>query len=555
MIALLLACTNKTDAPVVEDSDPEIIRESSPFLETGLDSGETGETGETGDPTGDLSLAVYPSTAVLGIGGQLDLRVVAEDSTGARWDVEFEGTPADGVLSVEGSVVTALAEGVGVITVLAEGLEVTATYTVEAANTLTVSLVDPSGALLPDARVQVEGVKYVGDDGIVTVPVADGGPVTFTAYTAADGWIPAVVYGAVVREITLPLRATSEEAPPAAVLGGEVELSGAVEADWDELVVAMSGPSLQGHPLFFEGDDLIGEDRTVDFYGADVDLPGNVSVEDIDTTWTSTAYDGSVGAWCFAVPVKIADASSGIATVTEAIQLLSERTEDMRHAWVPGLVAASETPIEQLLEPADPLTDTFVVDLPTAMPEAFYGSEDVLLLSLEEVEEGYALVGVAAGQATQSVSRANLAGFGSHVLAYAEVGGVGTGGSRLLQYLPEDSVVALAPWLEPPSIDSWEGSSRSIEITTDPGHHLVRVHVLGFSGGSRDLWLAGGASPGALPDEGPSMSVGRTIWRVTAVETVEGTFQSALVDGALDSATLESTALSTGLLEEYKTGG
>ncbi|HJN76430.1 MAG TPA: hypothetical protein QGF58_21055 [Myxococcota bacterium] len=556
MIWLLLACNKGEEVAPVDDSDELVVRESSPFIETGLHSGESGETGDTGLP--DTSLAVYPSEAVLGVGGQIGLRVVASDTTGAHWDAaEVELVADETVLTVLDGLVTALAPGEGVVTVLAEGLETSATFTVRDTHELVVHLVSAeTGAPLTDGRVQVSGNKQVADEtGTVVVGVADGSPLVLTAYDASEEIIPAVVFDVSVRELTLALRHESAEAPPTAILLGELDFASAVPSDWDELIIAMSGPSVQGHPLFFDGDALIGDDRTVDFFGADVGLPGNVSVEEVDTSWTSVAEDGVVGAWSFAVPVKIADASSGIATVTEAIKLLADRTEDIRWSWVPGLVADSATPLEQDLAPDQPLVSSYGVLLPSEMPEAFYGTEDVLLLALEEVDEGYALVGVGAGQGNQTVSRASLEGYGGSLLAYAEVGGVGIGGARLLQLLPEEEVVEPRPWLEPPAITSWEGGTRTVEFSTDPGHHLVRVYVLGFSGGHRDLYMAGGAIGGTIPEEGPAMSVGRTIWRLTAVETAEGNFHSALVTGGLDPTSLHNGAVSTGLLEEYKTGG
>lgn len=556
---LLSACDKDEVVTPIDDSGEDIVRESSPFVETGLESSaDSSETGDTGEVITEGSLSVFPSSAVLGVGGQLDLRVVASDGAGAVWDVDDATLSGDEVvLTIQDGLVTALSVGEGQVVVQSDGLEAIATFTVQDGHELVVHLVSAStGEALVDGRVQVDGVKTTGDeDGTVRVSVSDASPVTFTAYSATESYIPAVVYDASVRDITLALRDESEEAPPEAVLGGEVDLSSAVPGEWDELIIAMSGPALQGHPLFFDGGDLIGADRSVDFFGADLDLPGNVSVEDVDTSWTSVARDGPVGAWSFAVPVKIADASSGIGTVTEAIQLLADRTESIRWTWVDGLSADSTVPIEMTLTPDEPLTDSYAVLLPSDMPEAFYGTEDVLLMALEEVDEGYALVGIGAGQGNQTVSRAPLGGYGGWLLAYAEVGGVGTGGARLLQVLPEGEIVEPRPWLEPPAITSWDGGTRSVEFSTDDGHHLVRVYVLGFGGGHRDLYMAGGTLAGSIPDEGPAMSVGRTIWRVTAVETAEGNFQSALVEGELDSESLRQDALSTGLLEEYMTGG
>ncbi|MCP4807228.1 MAG: hypothetical protein GY913_21335 [Proteobacteria bacterium] len=544
---LLLACS-KDEVVTPIDSDPVVVRESSVFGETGETADDSG--GDTGEVQ-DLRLDVYPPEATLGVGGTLELRGVATDEDGARRDVELSLAPSGGEVSVSGGVVTGESPGEVVLDVTADGLTATASITVQDGHELVVHLVEAhTGAPMVDGRVNIDGVKSLADSsGTVRIDVTDGSPVTFTAYDASTDWIPAVVFGASVREITLPLRPVTDEDPATGEVSGTLDLSMSVPSEWDELIVGFSGSALVDEPLFYDGDELVGEERTVDFFGADVELPGNISLEEVDTSWTAGCATGDTGVWSFTVPVAINTMSAGLETVTDATALLAERADDVRYQWSGGHSCGDSVD----LTPADELTESVVVELPAELPVGFYGTEDVLVLALEQVDEGRAIVGVGGGSGTLTIPRAEVAGHGTQVLAYAEVGGAGTGSGRVLQLV--DDGQPLADWKRPPSIDAFDGATAAVELTTDTGHHVVRVHVLSFDGGRRDLYFAGGPLAETLPKVGPSMGYGRTIWRVRAVETAGETLQSALVNGALDPSSIEDGAVSTGLLEEQRTGG
>ena len=550
MIWLLLACSKDEVPAHSDDSEPAVVRESSVFgdsdspVESGADSGDTGEIE-------DRRLEVFPDDVVLGVGGVLQVRGVLVDDDGDTQDVELTLVSPGPEVTVAGDEITAVSPGELVVEATADGETATVKVLVQQEHELVVHLVEAhTGAPMTEGRLNIDGEKALADtSGTVRMAVADGGPVTFTAYDATTDWIPAVVYDATVREITLPLRPVSDEDPIDGSVSGTLDLSSSVPSEWDELIVGFSGTALVDHALFYDGDELVGDERTVDFFGADVDLPGNISLEEVDTTWSAGCAEGTTGVWSFTVPVPINTMSAGLETVTDATALLAERAEDVRYAWQGGVTCGDEVP----LTPAAELDASVVVELPTELPQGFYGTEDVLLLVLEQVDEGSAIVGVGAGEGTVTVPIHALGGFGTQVLAYAEVGGAGSGSGRVLQLVDEGQDVDA--WKRAPSLDAFDGATATYELTTDDGHHLVRAHVLSFDGGRRDLYFAGGARTDVIPKVGPSMGFGRTIWRVRAVETSTATFQSALVTGALDPATMQDDAVSTGLLEVQRTGG
>ena len=547
LLLLLLACS-KDEVVAADDSRPDIVRESSAWN----DSDEPAD--DSAEPATDVELRMSPARATIGVGGVLDLRVVVLDSAGELRDVvpELQVDQAS-VLTLGAGSVQGSAAGTATVTASFEGLTGSAEITVQAEDVLTLTLVDAStGQALDDTRVAVDGVRYLAEAGSLTVPLSSSGPVTFTAYHVSTDYIPATVYGAVVRDVTLPLRLATDEDPPSSVLGGSLDFSACDEAEWDELLVGFSGSSIQAHPLLLDAEDLVGEARVVDFYGADVSVPGNISLGGLDESWSSLGAPGPVGAWTFAGPVPISELSAGIDTVTQAVGLLQDRSERIRHAWIGGLVAGSSAVIQDLA-PAQRLDDSVLVTVPD-LPFGFAGTEEVLLVALSEQPEGHAVMGLGAGLGSVELPYAALED--GQLLAYAEVGGVGTGGGRSLQLVPLDpDAVRLGEFLQAPALSSFDGSSGAFELTNDEQAQLVRVHVLSFDGGKRDLWLSGGAVAEELTRDGPSMGFGRTIWRVTALDLVEGTLQGRLSSGELDPVALEGSLRRTALLQEQRTGG
>ena len=543
---LLLACT-KDEPTTPVDSGPDLLRESSPWNDSEAPD-------DTGQGLADVELRLSPGTATLGVGGELQLRAVVLDSQGELRDVQAELSVDDGsVLGLDPYSVTALAAGSATVTAVYEGLSDSALITVQSGHELVLTLVDAeTGETLDEGRVAVDGVRYLAESGSLSVPLADGGPLTFTAYHSSTDYIPATVYGATVRDITLPLRRATDEDPPAVELAGSVDFSVCPEGEWDELMVGFSGASLQRHPLLLDADDLVGESRVVDFYGAEVDVPGNISLGELDESWAGLAHEGAVGAWSFAGAVPISELSAGLDTVTDAVALLQDRHEDIRHTWVGGLGAGS-SPITQDLRPDTELSESLLVQLPE-LPQGFAGTEEVLLVALSDEAEGHAVMGLGAGLGSVELHHAPLAE--GQVLAYAEVGGVGTGSGRSLALLPlSEGGVAFEALLQAPSIQSFDGGSGAFELSTDEQASLVRVHVLGFDGGKRDLWLSSGDVAQELTRDGPSMGFGRTIWRVTALDLDDGTLQGRLSSGELKPQDLEQGLRRSALLQEQRTGG
>ncbi|MCB9745900.1 MAG: hypothetical protein H6740_25220 [Alphaproteobacteria bacterium] len=132
----------------------------------------------------------------------------------------------------------------------AEGLTASATLVVQEVSDLYVRVVDAnSGEPIPNARVTWLGREAVTDaNGEGSVGVTAGTPITLTAFLPESDYIPASVINVIARDIVMPLRPSSEEAEAPAGLSGGVDYAGVVEAEWDEQVVGLVGPSLQRSP-------------------------------------------------------------------------------------------------------------------------------------------------------------------------------------------------------------------------------------------------------------------------------------------------------------------
>ncbi|MCB9745901.1 MAG: hypothetical protein H6740_25225 [Alphaproteobacteria bacterium] len=64
------------------------------------------------------------------------------------------------------------------------------------------------------------------------------------------------------------------------------------------------------------------------------------------------------------------------------------------------------------------------------------------------------------------------------VLAYYELSGVGSGQGHAVATSPVAGTLALPdPWMSPPTLDSLNGETRAIEVTSDARATAVRVYI------------------------------------------------------------------------------
>lgn len=553
LLLLLFACKGSGDA--VDDTGPGVIRDSERV-------DDSADTADSTDDTGGVelvSLEVWPSRMVVAVDAGYSLRARVTDSTGQSAEAEVSWASSDTAIATvdaEG-VVTAVSAGTATLRCTLDALSADATVEVRDDGQLLVRVIDAStGDPLPDARVTWNGVRLdVDEAGEATFSVPGADPVDITADVPGGEWVPVTAFRVVPREVVLPLRPRDRVSTPDATLQGTADLSQCVEADWDERVIGLVGPSLQEGPLFFGTEQLLAPDRTITFFGLDVDIPGNVYIEDAEESWQALAWSGAVGAWSFAGPVPVDELSAGFEAPAQAIDVLLSHLDDFRYTWVGDLTADAAQPLTVDLTPSVPFDDSVPVVVPE-LPDGFSGSERALLLVLEPAgDAGPVLVGIAhAGPGEVEVARVAEDAFSwvpdgedpPTVMAYVEVGGVGAGGGFATVLADVQGGVAELPaWMVPPVVDQVEAATKRFTLTSDPRAALVRAYVSSGDRSDRDLYLPAGAVDAVIPENTPPLGLGRTSWQILAVETLGLTYEAALIDGSLTPTSLRAAGAST----------
>ncbi|MCB9794385.1 MAG: Ig-like domain-containing protein [Alphaproteobacteria bacterium] len=543
--ALLLACTAKDDAPVTpEDSEPSVIRESS-LLD---DSGDT-SADDSGDDTGDtaiemVSLSLTPGTLLVDIGASYSLRATLTGSDNKPYPSSPSFSSSDeavATVSAEG-VVTAI--GPGEATLLAEdlGLSASATVTVQEVPDLYVRVVDANtGEPLEGARV-IWGNRQANTDadGRTSLGVTAASAATITAFLPDSDYIPVSVVGVVARDVVVPLRPGAEEEGAPAQLSGDVDYSEVVEAEWDEQVIGLVGPSLQRSPLLFDPGQLLAPDRDVTLYGVPASLPGNLYVQGALDDWQALSWEGDLALWTLAGPVPVEELTSGFTSTGEALGLVLSHLEAFRYDALTELSVGAEGLSGLSVAPSASLDGTLYVEVP-APPEGAQSGQDALLVVLEDQgEAGWLLVGL--DLASEGYARVSvLPGEGERaVLAYYEQGGVGSGDGHAVSVAPVNRGRAeLDAWMSPPVYQGLDAVNRELSLTSDTRASAVRVYIRAPGGGGhRDLWLPAGEQVARIPDSGPEVGLGRPNLEILAVETGAQTWESLLCTGGLAESAL-----------------
>jgi len=548
------------DTDVPAETDPPIDTvDTAPDVETG-DSG-----GDTAAPTPEVQ--VWPRALTVSPGGSYELRVEAVWPDGTVEDTSYiTWTSSDPKVAEvdDTSRVTALAAGEASFVADIAGASVEASVVVRGDGLLTVSVIEAdSGLAVDSARVVFdEATTTSGSDGVVDITVPDGEAVDLIVYTASSyepSLITTSLVGIVGREIVVPLRLQGAEGAGPVTMSGDVDLSGCETGGWSDLTVGLAGSAVQDGPLFWDAADLLGEEVEIEFYTGTTEVPGNLILGDYKEDYQTASRAGDGGVWAFAGPVSIADATSGIADPGSALAVLFSNWSNFRAEWVDGTWGEAGDTVDQPLAPRYEMSETFEVEIPE-LPLGFGGDEDVLALALVDSPAGHGIVGMAMGDGTLEVSRVPLADLGvkgeGSVLLYAQVDGIGSGGSRVVTWAPIEGGSAAPPaWMDVANLESFSGSTHTYSFVPDEGAHVQRLHIQANDGTERDYWFGPGAQKGGLPDDGPSMGWGNTDWTLTTLDTTEGTFESLLAEGGLVQGNLQQIGLTSSTAVQNFVGG
>lgn len=545
------------DTAVADDTAPDTSIDTDDTADTSLDSGDdtavdTAVDTDTGGVPTWLALDVWPASLAVHPGATWTLRVVGTDPDGARDDLPSdlwgaEGLPTftvdDGtIVSVDAAgLVTALSEGVTTVRVAVGGLEATCAIEVRADSVATITVLDgATGLPIAGANVALPFTAPVETDaaGVALLPVLDGGPLTFSAWVD-DTYDAVTIVGVAGRALTVSVL-PKDTVVNDATLTGTVDFSGIDDGGWSDVVVGFAAASIQGSLGSTRLEDLFAEDRAITVFGVDADAPANLFVESAAETYVAAAFDGPVAVWGLGGPIAITDATESLSGSGDALRLLADNMNSMSWGQVTDRVGVSGGETTADLAPADRFDDIATVSLPP-LSLGFTGTEEFFLLVTEErATEGFVVTGLGTGvPAASSEIPTVLAGtvadsLGTSVLAYAQVGGVGSGGATSVAVATEnDEGNLIAPLLQDiATVDTWLPAERTFGYTVDADAHFVRIRIRDDRNRIHDIFAPSSWS-GAIPNCVTSFRLASAGIEVLALETTGGSYEAWLSAGDL----------------------
>jgi hypothetical protein len=573
MLLLLLACNNnKPESIPPDDSEPikidtELIPDDSEDSPQDSEESDTklhsdtqveSKHSEDTEPPAPVytGLSLYPTELTVGLGAILTLRSIATDQDGKRQAMLPESFSSDdpAIVTVDAAgMITAVGEGSTTIRALLGGVEGSAVFTVRADGMATVTVIrGDSGDAIKGVDITVTdtlgNVTTASTDelGQASIAVADGGAVSLTAYKS-DNFVQISYLGTVSRDMLLLMQPKDNTGPEASIYG-KVDFSGVADAAWDEIVLGMAGTSVQGDLGSLVVDSLFSEDRAINIIGFDVTAPSNLFVEDTAEDFYTNAWEGVVGVWGLAGPLKVSDLPLG-AGAGEALAIMVANLDKFVWDFTGGGVADVDSEIELDLAPADAFSDSFVVELP-ALPAGFFGSEQYFLMAAEEdASDGWFFDGFGSGLAGDRTEVKRVApgtvanSVGSSVLIYNQVGGLGSGGAICSSVAEVDGLVVVAPPLQDVITISWDSSTLVAGYVADPDASYVRLRLLDSGKKQHDIYVPATSWTGTVPLVSADWETSKTDLEVVALESSWGSFEDRVRTGDWEPRNQRATSM------------
>jgi hypothetical protein len=559
ILPLLTSLTGCTSAPPRADRTP--LGPGYTHVETGTWADDTAD--DTGGDTADTgpqlaALALYPDGLIVHPGATWALRLLGTWDSGETEELTADWAVEDPtVVSIDkAGIVTALGAGSSQIQADIHGQTAQVGITVQDDGLLTVHLIDAkTGGPASGVRVRVgeEGTPVFSDaHGQATLSVSTGEAIDITAFDG--GFVPLTVMGTVGRAMTLALESTDDFALRTAggTLQGTVDFTHVEEGGGFDLGIGMAVPTFTDGPLLAQIDELMGEDRTISVFGVEAEMPSNIFIRDHAESWSAHAEPGSTGMWAMAGPIAIEAVTGGMSGTGDAMSLLRDNLGTMSWTWSEGGTVSADAPLEVALTPELPFDQTHSVQV-GELSLGFTGDEEAMVMVGEWRHDiGFVMTGFGLGTDQVTVQHATSTipeGQGMWAMAMAQVDGLGSGEATCHSAAPiTEGGTVLPPLQDVPWLISFDGATRSFELSTDPRARWVRVLVEGGTGSVRELLFDGGSQLGQVPDPGFTFSYGRTTWSLLALETGHDTFEGHLRAGrtrATDLATDAHTAART----------
>lgn len=298
-------------------------------LSVGCDGGGGGSGGSS-DPV--VEVVVAPNGATVDSSTDVQMKATGVTESGRNvllTDVEW--ATDNGSIAADGTFTPGNA-GTATVTAAWDDLEGTGTVTIVAPGTLTVTVVDAATLQAVEGATvalvtSASSFALTGADGTAEIEGDFIGAVDVVV--TAEGYWPLTVFGLKNKLARLPIR--SEEPAPTGTFDGVIEFETAFESDAPEagnLWVGIGGPAVKGNILAFGLDALLGEDRTLQILGSDVNAPSNLYVHGITDNYVARAPSGETVVFGMGGEVPISE-------ITDLIEGGSDDLGEIMAALIP----------------------------------------------------------------------------------------------------------------------------------------------------------------------------------------------------------------------------
>lgn len=492
-------------------------------------------------------LALWPQELVVSPGSSWPLRLVATQGDGNQ--VLVDGTFSsddESVVSVNGlGTATALSSGNVVLTAEAEGLKAEATVTVRDDGVMEVWLVDALTGEPVEGMVAVDGVAYeTNESGHVDLAVEEGDALQVVAWDHDGAYRTTHVLDVLPRAWVLPLEL---DEPTEAYVSGPIDVEEVPSGGIGDRRVGLVAPRLRGGPLLVSLEDLFGPTRSVEVLGLAVELPENFWVAGTAEDYASIVPAGETGIWTMGGPVSLGDLAAAGEDKGALVEVLIASLDDVVYD-LRDLEVEDADELQQPLTPDLALDEEVKVPLP-ALPAGFEEQEALVFVLAGTGEAGPAVVGIGLGQDEVFARRVGSDALGmqgsGRATALVQQEGLGSGGPVTITSgaISAAGTASLRPFLTAASLASFDGSTRELTLDVDDRATLTRLTVTSGNGTMRTVWTWGGYQGATLDVVGPDMGWGTTEWRIDALETLSGTWESVLTDGWLSEVALRDASV------------
>ena len=549
LLALLLGgCPNEVASD--DDSEPE---EFDPIDEVGQDDDTSDDDDDdddladddSADPQNELiGLTVQPGDYVIDSTTSYSLLAVAvwEDGSTARVVPDTFTVDPPEVVSVDtAGLVAPLLEGEATITA-AYGAVIAApvTVTVIAPGTMNVLVLDSeTGEPQENAELYIGGseepLAFTTTDakGMAVLEGEFSGPVTVTC--KKGGHYRTSIYQVTTRDLRFPLNPKGDTEGGAAA-GNAIW---ATEPGALDVQLGFAATSIHGNPVLFDFASIMGEERTLEVMGYEMEMAGNLVLGDVAPDFVAPGDPGAASVFTLTGTFAMEDVLDALEAAEEGsevstlLAMLADHMALVSFGMESGLTLEEGITTEVGdIEPFTLVSEQVPVIVP-AHPIGFSGDDTPAVFPLAEIPgDGMVVIGLGMGTGGiivhEAVRTGPLDGVEARYIAVVENDGIGNGNSRsavISDRVAEGGAIMFPEFLDLTIQDVPIENDNTWTYTGDPETDLFLVTLEGAAS-PWQVWTRGDTAGFELPVIDPRPGFSHTTWEVMAMGLADTSFET-----------------------------